>query len=197
MRYEQQKMKFIDSNLSSRKEPVGLYFAYGMNTNHDQMKMRCPNAIFIGHGILQGAKLVFRSVADYEYSRGHSLHGSIWLISKDCEKALDRLEGYPSLYDKEIVEAFIKYSSVSPYKDMKGAFKMMIYKMNSERISSPPLHYWSCLAIGYKQSRLPFKQLSKALEHAKREQQPTSYSWTGKQKARNKINLFSTRYEVV
>ena len=38
-----------------------LYFAYGSNLNHFQMKRRCKDAIFIKKFDLKGYKLNFRS----------------------------------------------------------------------------------------------------------------------------------------
>ena len=151
-------------NLFSTADTIAnkLYFAYGMNTNFAEMATRCPDSKFIGHGLFKGSKLVFKSVADYEHSSKHSLHGSVWLISKRDEKALDRLEGYPSLYGKQIIEAKIINSKISPYDKMKGAFKMMIYKMNSKGLNPPNAYYWNSLLLGYKKARLPKKQLLNA-----------------------------------
>ncbi|MAH49263.1 hypothetical protein CMI37_25785 [Candidatus Pacearchaeota archaeon] len=152
-------------NLFSTADTIAnkLYFAYGMNTNFTQMGLRCPDAKFVGHGVFKGSKLVFKSVADYEHSSKHSLHGSVWLISKRDEIALDKLEGYPSLYDKRLIEAKIAKSNLSPYDKMEGDFKMMIYKMNGRgRLTPPNANYWNCLLLGYKKARLPKKQLLNA-----------------------------------
>ena len=77
------------------------YFAYGANTNNENMKYRCPLAINLGKLILPDYRLVFRGVADIEPYAGSSVQGVLWEITEDCEKSLDVYEGYPHLYRKE------------------------------------------------------------------------------------------------
>ena len=74
-----------------------LYFAYGMNTNEAEMSARCPDAEFIGKGIIKGYRLAFRSVADFEKAEDATLHGALWLISEEDEKEWDILGGYTSM----------------------------------------------------------------------------------------------------
>ena len=53
-----------------------LYFAYGSNLNHFQMKRRCKDSLFIKKFILKHYKLTFRSIyraADIEKNRKISL----------------------------------------------------------------------------------------------------------------------------
>lgn len=76
------------------------YFAYGSNLNIKQMQWRCPTAVPLGAFTLQGYQLVFRFYADIIPVSGKSVKGGLWEISEDDENALDRYEGYPSLYGK-------------------------------------------------------------------------------------------------
>ncbi len=76
------------------------YFAYGSNLNIKQMQWRCPTAVPLGAFTLQGYKLVFRFYADIIPDSEKSVKGGLWEISEDDENALDRYEGYPSLYGK-------------------------------------------------------------------------------------------------
>ncbi len=64
------------------------------------MQWRCPNAVPLGVFTLQGYKLVFRFYADIIPVSGQSVKGGLWEISEQDEKALDRYEGYPTLYEK-------------------------------------------------------------------------------------------------
>ncbi len=64
------------------------------------MQWRCPNAVPLGVFTLQGYKLVFRFYADIIPASGQSVKGGLWKISEQDEKALDRYEGYPTLYEK-------------------------------------------------------------------------------------------------
>ena len=140
------------------------YFAYGMNTNHYGMAERCPNAFYCGSGYIDNAKLVFKSVADYEHNKGYRLHGAIWYITDECEKALDTLEGYPTLSGKIKEKATITFSKTLRETEIY----VMIYKMNRDGYYPPSNYYYEMLHQGYKTNRLPMAQLKKALENSKR-----------------------------
>ena len=66
-----------------------LYFAYGSNLNHFQMKRRCKDSLFIKKFILKNYKLTFRSIyraADIEKNLKFEVPGAIFEISKSDEK---------------------------------------------------------------------------------------------------------------
>ena len=92
-----------------------LYFAYGMNLNHALMAKACPTAMPIGPRKIQGYQIVFRQYADIIESHPDDyIWGGCWLIDTTAEKALDRIEGYPYLYDKvEINEMMVYQMDVS------------------------------------------------------------------------------------
>jgi len=80
-----------------------LYFAYGSNLNHFQMKRRCKDSIFLKKINLKDFKLTFRSkyrAADIEYKKGSLVPGGMFEISKSDEKKLDFYEDFPNLYKK-------------------------------------------------------------------------------------------------
>jgi len=74
------------------------YAAYGSNMNIEQMEKRCPKAKVIGEGELLGYKLTFRGgrggVANVERSSQKRVPIVLWAITEECERALDRYEGY-------------------------------------------------------------------------------------------------------
>lgn len=88
------------------------YLAYGSNLNTDQMAQRCPGAVRIGTALLEGWRLTFRGslvgcqlprrfgVANIEPRKGSSVPVGIWSITQGDERALDRYEGFPTLYTK-------------------------------------------------------------------------------------------------
>ena len=76
------------------------YFAYGMNTNLDQMAARCPGAVCLGPAWINDYALVFRYCADIEPAAGNWCDGVLWEITEDCEYALDSYEGFPTYYVK-------------------------------------------------------------------------------------------------
>jgi hypothetical protein len=85
-----------------------VYAAYGSNINLEQMAFRCPAAQVIGKGWLMDYQLMFLGttirdcgVATVEPHKGRRVPILLWAISPDCEKTLDRCEGWPTLYRKE------------------------------------------------------------------------------------------------
>ena len=80
-----------------------LYFAYGSNLHHFQMKKRCKDSIFLKKIHLKDFKLTFRSkyrAADIEPKNNSNVPGALFEISKSDEKKLDIYEDYPILYKK-------------------------------------------------------------------------------------------------
>ena len=66
-----------------------LYFAYGSNLNHFQMKRRCKNSTFLKKINLKDFKLTFRSnyrAADIESKKNSIVTGALFEISKSDEK---------------------------------------------------------------------------------------------------------------
>ena len=86
-----------------------LYLAYGSNMNQRQMAFRCPTAEVVGTSELKGYELLFRgarrgAVATVEPKEGSSVPVLLWRIRKADEEALDRYEGYPRLYGKQMLQ---------------------------------------------------------------------------------------------
>ena len=132
------------------------YFGYGMNTNHREMRLRCPESLFIGISNLSGYKLSFQHVADYTREEGATLLGALWLISDKDEKELDRLEGFPNFYNKHIRKV----------EFMGSELNAMVYQMvEMDNISPPSSSYKNCLQEGYMESGIKISQLNKALDY--------------------------------
>ncbi len=131
-----------------------LYLAYGMNTNIDQMASRCPKAVSIGRVDIPDMRLVFRGVADVEYSYGDVLQTVLWDITPDCELALDMLEGYPTFYDKKYIDVEINGKT----------YEAMIYQMVGDRLdySHPGSYYQQMLEEGYQDHGLELNQIYEA-----------------------------------
>ena len=130
-----------------------LYFAYGSNLNHFQMKRRCKDSTFLKKYELKGYKLNFRSqyrAADIEKKRKSIVQGALFEISKSDEKKLDVYEDFPILYTK----MYFKY-----YKK-----KVMTYIMNKKtKFRYPTEKYLNIVKQGYKDCKLNKKYLIKAL----------------------------------
>jgi hypothetical protein len=132
------------------------YFAYGMNTNVNEMTQRCPKAINLGKCTLKDYELKFRHHADIDYKHGSEMEGVLWDITPDCERALDNLEGYPYYYDKiqVIVDPTILVNKNSH-------IVAMAYVMTSKGEEQPPsVHYEQCLIDGYTRNGLDVDKLT-------------------------------------
>lgn len=118
------------------------YLAYGMNTNLGGMSFRCPRAISLGKVILDDHKLRFRLHADAEYSPGSTMECALWIITEECERSLDMLEGYPNYYSKKVVK--VEFNG--------GKIDAMIYYMNDHAYIAPPgQEYYNNVLQGYYQ----------------------------------------------
>lgn len=92
------------------------YLAYGSNLNKEQMKHRCPDAVPIGKTRLNGYRLVFRrGFLTVEPDPCYSVPVGLWAISDQDEKNLDRYEGFPRFYFKQIFPI-----KLTGYRDMEA-----------------------------------------------------------------------------
>ena len=130
-----------------------LYFAYGSNLNHFQMKRRCKDSIFLKKYELKNYKLNFRSTyraADIEENKNSIVLGALYEISKSDEKKLDIYEDYPILYKKFYFSYYGK--QVMTYNMVKKTS----FKFPTER-------YLNIVKSGYKDWKKKKKYLMNAL----------------------------------
>jgi len=130
-----------------------LYFAYGSNLHHFQMKRRCKDSLFIKKINLKNFRLTFRSkyrAADIEPKKNSIVPGALYEISKSDEKKLDIYEDFPNLYKKYY---FYYYGK-----------KVMTYTMVKKSVFTfPTERYLNIVKKGYKNCSLDNKYLYKAL----------------------------------
>ena len=134
-----------------------LYFAYGSNLNHFQMKRRCKDSFFLKKYELKGYRLNFRSkyrAADIEKKKNSIVPGALFEISKSDEKKLDVYEDFPILYTK----MYFKYFN-------KRVMTYLIVKKTKFRY--PTERYLNIIKQGYKYCKLEKKYLIKALNSNK------------------------------
>ncbi len=129
-----------------------LYFAYGSNLNHHQMKnIRCLGSKYLKYFYLKNYKLIFshpNKLNKYGYGniikkKGFKVAGAIWDITKEHEKILDTYEQYPNIYKKEYFNL-----------DRK---KIMFYIMKEYFIKDPPKSYIDTINQGYKDCNIDLK----------------------------------------
>ena len=131
-----------------------LYFAYGSNLNHFQMKKRCKDSKYLKRIDLKDFKLTFRSIyraADIEPKKNYIVPGALFEISKNDEKKLDLYEDFPILYKK--------------YYFCYNNNKVMTYTMVKKTpFSFPRERYLNVIKQGYKDCKLDIRHLFKALK---------------------------------
>ena len=134
-----------------------LYFAYGSNLHHYQMKRRCKDSIFLKKINLKDFRLTFRSkyrAADVEPKQNSFVPGALFEISKSDEKKLDVYEDFPILYKKMYFNYYKK--------------KVMTYIMPKKtEFRYPTERYLNVIKRGYKDCNLDKKYLLKALQKIK------------------------------
>ena len=131
------------------------YLAYGMNTNLDGMATRCPQAESLGKVTVPGHKLAFKTFCDAVVSPKDSMECALWLITEQCEKNLDALEGFPDFYGKKEVEVEFKGKPI----------RAMIYYMTDHYgFGAPSEGYLNMVVEGYHSHNMPIMQIVQALE---------------------------------
>ena len=134
-----------------------LYFAYGSNLNHFQMKSRCKDSIFLKKINLKNFRLTFRTkyrAADIEPKKNSIVPGALFEISKSDEKKLDIYEDFPNLYKKYY---FFYYNK-----------KIMTYVMVKKTpFRYPTEKYLNTVKEGYKDCDLDISYLLKSLNEKK------------------------------
>ena len=131
-----------------------LYFAYGSNLNHFQMKRRCKDSKYLKKINLKNFRLTFRSkyrAADIEPKKNSLVPGGLFEISKSDERKLDIYEDYPILYKK----MYFIYNNK----------KIMTYTMcKKTSFAFPTERYLNVVKKGYKDCKLDSKFLIQALK---------------------------------
>ena len=134
-----------------------LYFAYGSNLSHEQMKERCKNPKYIKNVFLDGYQLCFCAI-DRDYGAANILKkldskvpGGVWKISASDERELDYYEGFPNKYTKDF---FI----------LNGE-KVMFYIIKRKYSFKPPQRWYvDRINQGYKDCNIDREYLIKRLK---------------------------------
>ena len=129
-----------------------LYFAYGSNLSHEQMKERCKNSKYIKKIFLENYKLSFCAI-DKDYGVANIIKkldskvpGGIWKISANDEKKLDCYEGFPIKYTKDF---FILNDE-----------KVMFYIIKRQYSFRPPQRWYvDIINQGYKDCKIDIEYL--------------------------------------
>jgi hypothetical protein len=137
-----------------------LYFAYGSNLNVGDLLLRAPNAVRDLPARLEDWRLTFRGVANIEPAEGRTVFGGLWWLSRADVRALDRYEGFPSFYRRELVSV----------ETDEGPRRAMTYLMGTAYegyVGLPSPVYFDSIARGYADWGLPLSQLHLALRETR------------------------------
>lgn len=138
------------------------YIAYGSNLNLEQMQRRCPTAQVVGVSELKGYKLTFKGAlanayATIEESTDSTVPVLIWSLKSEDEQSLDRYEGYPTYYFKEMHTVVVNGKSI----------EAMVYIMNKKyKAGIPSGDYYNTVSKGYNDNQLSIKYLEEALRES-------------------------------
>ena len=144
------------------KRKERLYIAYGSNLNLPQMAFRCPTAEVAGKSELKGYELLFRggrrgAVATVEPKDRGSVPVLLWKIRKTDEEALDRYEGYPHFYEKQLMEVEL---------DGKPVSAMVNVMTPGHEFGIPSDYYADVIREGYETAGFDLQILEDAIGHA-------------------------------
>jgi len=126
------------------------YFAYGSNLNRKQMLERCPDAQPKFTASLPNYKLIFTGwsrrwhggVASIKPSKGEKVIGSVYEISNKCLAALDKHEGYPTVYQR---------MNIFVFTDLGDPVEAITYTKLEQSLETPPApEYLASIQEGYK-----------------------------------------------
>jgi hypothetical protein len=141
-------------------KPETLYIAYGSNLNLPQMAVRCPTARVIGTSEIKDYELLFRgsrisAVATVEPLKGSCVPVLLWKLRERDLLALDRYEGFPSFYRKEILPVELKGKTTPA----------MVYIMNDGHpFGAPSDFYLDTIMDGYRSAGFNTDFLEQAVE---------------------------------
>lgn len=135
------------------------YWAYGSNLCEEQMRRRCPRARKVGPLRVNDGAVVFRRVADVEPREGSVAHGGLWLITPECERALDGYEG---------IHTSMRYEKRYLVLSVRGEPRdCLFYVMVRDTRQEPPTdEYYATVRRGYEDFGLPLEALERALEES-------------------------------
>lgn len=136
------------------------YFGYGMNTNAEEMRKRCPTSHSPQRAILHDYRLRFARHCDIVPAWGDKVDGVLWRLQLQDLESLNRLEGYPNYYDRKVVDV---YNAAGRIK------RAEVYFMQpGNTLATPSLSYFTMCMEGYEQHGVPTDQLYRAMREAKR-----------------------------
>ena len=125
-----------------------------MNTHSYEMEYRCPAARSLGAAKLLNHEFRFARHADVVESALSDTDGVLWEITDKCLHSLDRLEGYPTYYDRKL--ALVAHNG-------RMVEAVVYFMVGTPEISHPSKGYLEMLYEGYLEHGVSTKQIEESL----------------------------------
>lgn len=146
----------INEILAEDRNPV-YYFAYGMLTDPNQM----GEATKVGPATLKNFEFELLQFANLNAKSGAEVQGALWQVSRTFMGHLDRVEGYPSMYDRKQVPVYHNGQKIPAY-----AYFLTPLTRSYMQGTIPSKRYIQMLIRGYKHFGLPLNQIKFAMDTA-------------------------------
>ena len=141
-----------------------IYFAYGSNMSHQQMKERCPSGRFIGRARLENYKFVYDgysqkrkgAVANIIKAPDSVVWGGLFEINADNLARLDRYEGYS-------LKAYDRADDFTVVNDSNEKLRATSYFRTGLEVGEPHEEYRSAVKCGALDCALPAEYIDQYL----------------------------------
>ncbi|MEZ8220541.1 putative conserved protein YtfP, gamma-glutamylcyclotransferase (GGCT)/AIG2-like family [Candidatus Fervidibacteria bacterium JGI MDM2 JNZ-1-D12] len=142
-----------------------LYFAYGSNMKHSQMRDRCGKGWrFLKRAYLPGYKLVFDgysekwkgAVANVVKSEGETVWGGLFEVTEECIGKLNKCEGHPKHYKRQKLQVF---------DDDGNCYTAYVYLREPQGQGKPSRKYLEALLQGAKDCGLSHEYVEWLKQH--------------------------------
>ena len=149
-------MLLSDFLLEAGEQPI-YYFAYGMLTDPEIME----GIDLVGVAALPNFRYEMLEYANVFPDSGSTVYGCLWQIDRRVIARLDQIEGYPQLYDRKTVPAY-----VDGKKYITELYTMTPATRNQLAGTMPEQSYVNKIVRGYNHAGVPLEQVRSALKSA-------------------------------
>ncbi len=141
------------------------YFAFGSNLHPPQMAERCPGSRVLHPAVLKGYRLAFSGystrwgggVATIVADGSGRVPGLLYNLTEADQGHLDKLEGFPTVYDRLQVEVAAGDANLH---------SAMTYQRKGSGVAPPSLRYFHQIWQAYRAFQLDEAVLQQAVEDA-------------------------------
>jgi gamma-glutamylcyclotransferase (GGCT)/AIG2-like uncharacterized protein YtfP len=130
------------------------YFSYGMLCDPKYMQA----AELMGVAELRNFRYEMLQYANVVADTGGTVYGCLWSLDRDMLSQLDQIEGYPILYDRKTVPAY-----VDGQKYVAELYTMTPETRDQLQGSRPSQGYINSIVRGYHAAGVPMDQLRQSL----------------------------------